>query len=619
MQIKLNLKAFYDYIRRFRQVKSNVGPLKKGKHYYSGPKAMAEILSAQYESAFSYILDHYDHDHIRESSCPPLTDITFSVEDIMDVIKDMQEDAAPGPDGIPAFLFKTYAAELAPPLHYIWRISLDKGKMPEGVSVGIITPIFKGGNRSAPKDYRPVSLTNHTTKIFERVLRKALVDHLESNNLLHEAQHGFRKGRSCITQILKYYDSILTLLEEGQSVDAVYLDFAKAFDKVDHQILLKKLESVQVGGKVLQWIREFLTNREQRVRIEKTLSNSKKVRSGVPQGSVLGPLLFLIMIIDIDHDTLEALMGIFADDTRLWRVHTGEEDVNLLQNELDKTYKWAESNNASFNSDKFEAIRFHTSRSKAHPNPSYNSYNGTPIPFQPHVKDLGVWMSANLTFSEHIRLITTKARQVSGMTLRSFTSRKTEVLLPLLKNIIRNQVEYASPIWSPTDYVSINLLEDVQRKFTSKFTRFREYDADLGMTICTTPYPSRLKLLKLSSLQRRRDRYTIIYMFKIKCGAVPNPGFTPTYHPRTKAFSWKPRYDRKNGRNSFYCMGPRLFNSIPATLRGLDDKKDEGKTIIETFKKDLDEYLKTVPDNPGSHNNSLVNICMKKGSHHSST
>ena len=214
---------------------------------------------------------------------------------------------------------------------------------------------------------------------------------------------------------------------------------------------------------------------------------------------MLGPLLFLIMIIDIDHDTLEALMGIFADDTRLWRVHTGEEDVNLLQNELDKTYKWAESNNASFNSDKFEAIRFHTSRSKAHPNPSYNSYNGTPIPFQPHVKDLGVWMSANLTFSEHIRLITTKARQVSGMTLRSFTSRKTEVLLPLLKNIIRNQVEYASPIWSPADYVSINLLEDVQRKFTSKFIRFRNYDEDLGMTICTTPYSSTLKQLKLSS------------------------------------------------------------------------------------------------------------------------
>ena len=144
-----------------------------------------------------------------------------------------------------------------------------------------------------------MSLTNHTTKIFERVLRKALVEHLKSNNLLNEAQHGFRRGRSCITQILKYYDSILTLLEDGQSVDAVYLDFDMAFDKVDNQILLKKLETVQVGGKVLQWMKEFLIYREQKVRIEKMLSNSKKVRSGVPQGSVLGPLLFLIMIIEL--------------------------------------------------------------------------------------------------------------------------------------------------------------------------------------------------------------------------------------------------------------------------------------------------------------------------------
>ena len=363
-------------------------------------------------------------------------------------------------------------------------------------------------------------------------------------------------------------------MEEGQSVDAVYLDFAKAFDKVDHQILqeAKKLESVQVGGKVLQWIREFLTNREQKVRIEKTLSKSKKVRFGVPQGSVLGPLLFLIMIIDIDYDTLEALMGIFVDDTRLWRVHTGEEDVNLLQYELDNTYKWAESNNASFNCDKFEAIRFHTSKNKAHPNPSYNSYNGTPIPFQPHVKDLGVWMSANLTFSEHIRIIATKARQISGMTLRSLTSRKTEVLLPLLKNIIRNQVEYASPIWSPTQV-------------------FKE---DMTGTSLST-------YLKLSVV-----RYRTLDLLRPTI-----PGLMPSHGSRGTA-------GRMAGTPSTVWVPDCLIQFLQAS-RGLDNKKDVGKTIIETFKKDLDEYLKTVPDNPGFHNNSLINICMKKGSHHGRT
>ena len=155
---------------------------------------------------------------------------------------------------------------------------------------------------------------------------------------------------------MRFYDSILSLLEKGQAVDAIYLDFSKAFDKVDHVILLKKLNSVNIKGKISEWIKEFLQNREQRVRVDGSLSNSKAVRSGVPQGSVLGPLLFLIMICDIDSETLEAIVGIFADDTRLWREFNGDNDVMSLQNELQRVYSWADFNNATFNCDKFEAI-----------------------------------------------------------------------------------------------------------------------------------------------------------------------------------------------------------------------------------------------------------------------
>ena len=224
----------------------------------------------------------------------------------------------------------------------------------------------------------------------------------------------------------------------------------------------------------------------------------------------MGPLLFLIMICDIDLETLEAMVGIFADDTRVWREFNGEEEAMALQNELLKVYSWADFNNATFNSDKFEAIRFKKG-AKTQPEPVYQAHNNQPIDFQSHVKDLGIWMSANLTFDEHIRMITTKARQYSGIILRSFKSRKTEVMLPLLKSLIRSQVEYACPIWSPTDSANINKLEDIQRKFTSKFQRFREYDEELGMTICKTSYAERLKALKLHSLQRRRERY-IIYV-----------------------------------------------------------------------------------------------------------
>ena len=134
-------------------------------------------------------------------------------------------------------------------------------------------------------------------------------------------------------------------------------------------------------------------------------------------------------------------------------------------------------------------------------------------------------------------------------------------MLPLLKSLVRSQVEYASPIWSPTKQNLINTLEKIQEDFTSKFQRFRDYDPELGMTICNTSYPERLRILKLDSLQRRRERYSIIYMEKIKLGLVPNPGIEFEYR-RTDKFTFKPRFDRKNGRYNFYCVAPRLCNSI---------------------------------------------------------
>ena len=305
---------------------------------------MAEILSRQYVGAFSKKLDDYSHLTFPQKVSPAILDIIFTEKDIKEVVADMDPNSAPGPDGIPAFLLKEYIDVLKTPLYYMWRTSLDTGLMPEGKIQGLITPIFKGGSRSTPKDYRPVTLTNHITKIFERVIRKSLVDHIETHKLINESQHGFRTGRSTVSQILRFHDSILGLLDEGHAVDAIYLDFAKAFDKVDHTILLKKLESINIKGKIWNWIRTFLTNREQRVRVDNILSNSKDVLSGVPQGSVLGPLLFLIMIMDIDQHTENAMTGIFADDTRMWRVIRGIEDAKLLQEELEKVYEWANRN-----------------------------------------------------------------------------------------------------------------------------------------------------------------------------------------------------------------------------------------------------------------------------------
>ena len=203
--------------------------------------------------------------------------------------------------------------------------------MPERNALAIITPILKAIDKSKPPNYRPVALTNHLTKIFERVLRKHIIKHMEENDLMNKTQHGFRKGFSTITQVLTYYESILSILEDGGNVDSIYLDFSKAFDKVDHTILMRKLENIGITGKVLTWIQQFLTNRQQQVRVEDVLSSKEWVGSGVPQGSVLGPLLFLIMIIDIDNDVRHSLIGSYADDTRVWKCIHGRTDQVSLQ------------------------------------------------------------------------------------------------------------------------------------------------------------------------------------------------------------------------------------------------------------------------------------------------
>ena len=158
---------------------------------------------------------------------------------------------------------------------------------PDNPILAIITPIHKGGPMSNPGNYRPIALTNHLiTKLFERLLRNALVPYLERNNLMNESQHGFRTGRSTTTQLLNYYDSIITLIEEGNHVDAIYLDFSKAFDKVDHNILLCKIKILGIGGKIYSWIECFLKHRQQAVRVQGILSDREWVLSGVPQGSV---------------------------------------------------------------------------------------------------------------------------------------------------------------------------------------------------------------------------------------------------------------------------------------------------------------------------------------------
>ena len=222
---------------------------------------MANMLQDQYRSVFSSAKDRYNLSTEEEQVGDGLLeDIDFTEQDFIKEIDTVTVNSAAGPDGFPAIVLKNCKTALAKPLLILWRDNLDKGTTPKLLKTSYITPLFKGGDQGIPANYRPVALTSQITKVFEKkILRGKLQTFYEDNNLYNNSQHGFRKGRSCLSQLLQHTERLLSHIENGENVDVIYLDFSKAFDKVDHTILLNKLERNGVKGKILEWIKSFLT------------------------------------------------------------------------------------------------------------------------------------------------------------------------------------------------------------------------------------------------------------------------------------------------------------------------------------------------------------------------
>ena len=475
---------------------------------------------------------------------------------------------------------------------------MNQGKIPQILKTANIVPIYKGKGapRSKAKNYRPVALTSHITKIFEKVIRRYIIQFMELNQLFNPSQHGFRTGRSCLSQLLAHYERILQLMEEGLDVDVIYLDFAKAFDKVDFTIILQKLKDMGIQGHVGRWIHQFITGRTQSVLVNGCRSKPAKVLSGVPQGSVLGPLLFLVLIGDIDQNIASAFLSSFADDTRMGHGTKTPQDTEALQEDLDSIYKWTDDNNMELHGDKFEHLHYCCGRNLS-PASQYISSDGSIIKTQSEVdKDLGVKMSSDGTFKLHIAGVVREARSQAAWVLRTFSTREKLPMLTLFKSLVQCKLDYCSQLWSPTSKSEITALEMVQRSFIRKI-----------QGISSLPYWEQLKLLKLYSQERRRERYMIIYVWRILEGQVPNicnkiklkshrNGSEESRIGRQCEIPPLNRNCTNHVRNlreaSMPVRGQKLFNILPKYLREMTGCSKDA------FKAALDRYLSTVPDEP---------------------
>ena len=594
-KVKKNPKYFYSYAKKFSKKKSSISLLfDKDGNIKSDPKDIANLLQNQFLSVFSDpSKTSLDSASFRPPKIKhPFSDemLDFSVSDITDAIEDIKPNAASGPDEIPVTLLKNCKEAISGPIYLIWKKSFSSGRVPSSYKFSHVFPLHKKDSRAVPANYRPISLTSHVVKIFERVLRKKLVDYLETNDLICKKQHGFRSGRSCLTQLLHHFDDVLEALANNSDFDSIYLDYAK----VDHKLLLRKLQLYGIHPKIVKWIESFLLDRKQAVVVDGHLSILALILSGVPQGTVLGPILFLIFINDIDQCIMHSIIRCFADDTRISIAIRCENDVSLLQSDLYNVMRWSERNNMALHKDKFEYMCHKFNKNRTLPELPFVSelYQYTvsaETSLEPvhQLRDLGILISSDLSWSPHIRAIAEKARQKASWVLSVFHTRSPTIMLTLYKSMVRSLVEYCCPLWHPTKISDIQELESVQKTFISRIAGMR----DMHYWDC-------LVHLSLMSLQRRRERFIILHMWKILHGQTSNDlNIQFVARPRLGNLAIIPSSRKSSSAanqslfdNSFAVKGPKLWNAMPYQLNVIQD--------LEQFKDQLTKFMLSLPDMP---------------------
>ena len=590
--IKKNTKYFYKFVKSHCARKEDVSELKSSQgNLATSDQDKANCLREQYTSVFSAPIDDKDILLKEKFTDTEINDFELDEMNLINAIRELKENTSPGPDKFPSMLLKRIIHSVSNPLLRILQQTVDMNEIPPLLTSSIVCPIYKSGkDRREPSSYRPVSLTSVIMRAFEKVIKKQLVSYFEENNLINDSQHGFRKGRSCLSQLLKHYDDILRKMEEGNQVNVLYIDFEKCFDKVDFKILLNKLKLKGVKGKAYNWLKNFLTKRTFKVRVGKELSEEEDVISGIPQGTCLGPLLMLVMNSDIDARIVNGTVGTLAD-TKITNTIMTNDDSYKMKNDLKTLEQWTVENNMKMNDDKFVLLCYNKKPNIVNNLPLQN---GFVIMEQEGARDLGVWMENDGTFTKHIANVTTSCRKIMSMILRSFTTRDDQILLTLFKSLILSKIDYCSVLWNPIAVNDLRKIEGIQATFTHRMNCAKSDDGQ------PRNYWQRLKYLKLYSIQRRFERYTVIYVWKIYNGLMHNPGIEFKNKDSRNGLVCKiPKYESKLRWQSFLVNGPKLFNSVPKEVREfpLDELVTQNQAIVN-FKKKLDDYLTSIPDEP---------------------
>ena len=566
-------KKFFSFYK-FSSVSQNIGPLKVNDVVVSRDSEVVEVLNNKFKSVFT-VEDEGNFAALQpklqtEKSIGEVGDIDSEL--VLSYLKKIRPNKAEGPDEIHARLLRECEKELAIPLAKILSMSLAEAKIPLDWKTANVVPIYKKEDKSEAENYRPVSLTSLVCKVLEAIIKDKIVEFLSENNLIKDSQHGFRKGRSCLTNLLEFLDLATDSYDKGSQIDVSYLDFSKASDKVPHKRLLLQLKCHGIKGNVLNWIEEWLSRRQQRVILNGCKSEWKEVTSGVPQGSVLGPLLFIIFVNDIESNLVSKILK-FADDIKVVRVIRGEQDQDIFQSDLDKLVKWSEDWQMKFNFKKCKIM--HTGRVVRE---RLYEMGGQTLGHIEREKDLGVIVNSKLSSSDQVVEARKKALRMLGAINRKVSYKSEEVIRKLYCAYVRPHLEYCVQAWSPTYEKDCWLLERVQKRATK-------------MVNCLSglSYEDRLEKLGMFSLRYRRLRGDLIEVFKFIKGQ--HTGYlrdmfeiNNVNRGRGHRFKLVVKQCRTRLRQSFFSSRVvGYWNRLPEDVVSVES--------LESFKKGLDQHF----------------------------
>lgn len=584
---KENPKKVYAYINSKVKTRQGIGDICVDP---DNPKSKVTDDDQEKANIFSKFFSSVQVEEIGESPEIPKKNINFEMpplkikkirEKVLETLKKLKPNKKEGIDKQTPRVLKAVAEEIVDMVISLFDISLDESVVPSDWLLSMIAVIFKKGKKSLAGNYRPVSLTCILCKCMEKLIRDHIVEHMRKNGLFSKFQYGFLSGRSVTLQLLYAMDKWTEALDNGDEVDCIYTDFMKAFDRVPHQRLIAKMKSYGISDSICDWVRAFLCNRKQKVVINGVHSEWEDVKSGVPQGSVLGPVLFVLFINDLPEEVISELL-LYADDAKIYRTIKDDADREQLQRDLHAMSLWSDEWLLSFHPDKLKKLLI--SRKEFYTERRYH-VGSDPVKNVEMETDLGVCVDGELNFDENRKLRVQKANRMIGAIRRSFQFLESYTFVKLYKSMIRCHVEFAVPVWFPYLAKDIEEVEAVQKRATKMIAETKGLE-----------YEERLRLLKLPTLVYRRHRGDMIELYKMINGLYDEE-VLPNFELRGDIV---PRQNRRHSKQIFITHSNKDLRANFFTKRAAPVWNELSEEVVsapslDSFKIRLDKLWENHP------------------------